>query len=77
MADSDDTWWHGTNYEVLKPIRSEDETKSLYAAFTPSNGIRLTIWNDDLDRLSSFDLTEEQAIFIGEKLIKWGKAGHG
>lgn len=70
-------WWHGTNYEVLEPIIGTGQDESLQAAFTPNNGIRLTIWNDDLDNLASFDLTEEQAKFIGAKLVKWGTAGHG
>ena len=68
-------WWHGTTYEVLEPIMGPCQDESLQATFTPNNGIRLTIWNDDMDGLASFDLTDEQAKFIGAKLIKWGTEG--
>ena len=71
-------WWVGTNYEVLDPILSDDRSESLQATFTPNNGIRLTILNDDIDGyIATFDFSPNQAKFIGAKLIEWGTKGHG
>jgi hypothetical protein len=78
MADSKpDTAKPPSNYEVLEPIMGPGRDESLQATFTANNGIRLTIWNDDMEGLASFDLTADQAKFIGAKLVKWGIAGHG
>lgn len=74
---TDVPWWHGTNYEVLDPISEDGGSAMLQATFTPSNGIRITIENDDIEHLAVFDFTEEQAKMIGAKLIEWSERGHG
>jgi hypothetical protein len=70
----------GSFYEILPEIKNErtyDEW--LTAAFTPNNGIRITIVNrDDVDeinsdKLCSFDFEDDQAEMIGQALVRWAR----
>jgi hypothetical protein len=80
-TDRDQTapWWEGTIYEVLPTIanpRTHDEW--LTAAFTPNNGIRITIVNradpdEDDETLCSFDFNADQAEMIGQALVRWAQ----
>lgn len=64
-------------YETLDKLTSDDGEDTLQASFTPNNGIRIAITNEDIGgELAEFDLEPADAIALGEALIRWAKAGH-
>lgn len=63
-----------TKYEVLPIVRDEVQGAELAASYTPNNGIRIEIFNDDMPDWAVFDLTPVLAAAIGETLIKWATA---
>jgi len=80
-----------SNYEVLDEIVQEDGNSKLAASWTPNSGIRIGIiehFDDDEIELSpagtdgwdiswrEFDLTREQALKLGDALIRWAKDSH-
>lgn len=80
-----------SNYETLPEfVEADDGSAKLHASWTPNNGIRVQIINqfDEQDRTDEhgddgwdtywrvFDFTHEQAITLGEALIRWGKDSH-
>lgn len=63
-------------YEVLEKIQEEhDSNCTLQAAFTPNNGIRISVHNKDADYedFASFDFTNDQAEHIGQALVRWAQ----
>lgn len=66
-------------YEVLPTIKNEaTHDEWLTAMFTPNNGIRITIVNQedldvDIQELCSFDFEDDQAELIGQALIRWAQ----
>lgn len=72
-----DPWWKDSpeGYEVIEPIRDETQAATLTASYTPNNGIRIEIINDDMGPdWACFDLEPELAERIGSALIRWAKA---
>ncbi len=61
-------------YEVLPIIKDATGQCSLSASFTPSNGIRIGIAdeNEDTDWVE-FDFNEDQAEAIGQALVRWSQ----
>lgn len=72
-------------YEKMEDIHSDDGCRTIAASFTPNNGITIRLeeredaevgqppaWDDWIE----FHLDEEDAIALGEALIRWGKTGH-
>ncbi len=61
-------------YEVLPEIEGEDGESVLSASFTPNNGIRVQIANQDLGPdWAVFDFTDDQAEQIGQALVRWAQ----
>ena len=60
-------------YEVLDKITDADGMGTLTAAFTPNNGIRISIVDSEQMILTSFDFTPEQAELIGQALVRWAQ----
>lgn len=62
-------------YEVLAEMHDHDEpTSTLCASFTPNNGIRVQIQDDDLaNDWAVFDLADEQAEMLGHALVRWAQ----
>lgn len=62
-------------YEVLPEIKSEDGDAKLVASFTPNNGIRVGIVNEEIDDgyWREFDFTPDQAETIGQALVRWAQ----
>lgn len=65
----------GWPYEVLPTMRHErdEDSETLSASFTPNNGIRLQIINDDLNpgEYAVFDFSPDEARLIGAALTRW------
>jgi hypothetical protein len=76
-------------YEDLGEMVEESGEAKLHAAYSSNNGIRIEIanWFDERDRqyeqfsddgwdgfLRVFDFTDEQALKLGEALVRWAKA---
>lgn len=74
MADRPETTL-GPFYEVLPEFGDATGNARLMAAFTPSNGIRIGIVNNDLDMAgwAEFDFTEDQAEAVGQALVRWAQ----
>lgn len=59
-------------YEVLDEIQEEYNPEcTLLAAFTPNNGIRIRL--EDEDNYVEFDFTDRQAELIGQALVRWSQ----
>lgn len=64
-----------SEYEVIEPIRDDVQEASISASYTPNNGIRIDIINDDLSwEWAGFNLTPDQAEMFGDALIRWARA---
>ncbi len=61
-------------YEVISDIEGEAEGEVLSASFTPNNGIRVQIRNNEEGpSWAVFDFTDEQAEKIGHALVRWAQ----
>lgn len=61
-------------YEVLPDMTEDAGEATLSASFTPNNGIRVQIQNDDLGPdWAVFDFTKAQAEMVGQALIRWAQ----
>lgn len=70
-------WWkdHPDGYEVIEPIRDDVQEATIAASYTPGNGIRIEIFNDDLGTdWAVFDFEPELAERLGQALIRWATA---
>lgn len=67
------------HYEVMEPLAGEDGESSLVASYTPNNGIRIGIINDDVnpEAWAEFDFSPKQARLIGNALLRWAADNHG
>lgn len=65
-----------SDYEVLPTIRDEAQEATIVASYTPNNGIRIGIINDDAnpDAWAEFDFDDDQAEALGLALIRWAKS---
>jgi hypothetical protein len=73
-------WWKDSpdGYEVLEDIKDETGEETLGASYTPNNGIRVWIANDDIGpECCSFDFSPDQAEFLANALLRWAKARRG
>lgn len=69
------------NYEVLPDMTDEGTFESngdlvtLSASLTPNNGIRIQLLDQESDDQNwrVFDFTPQQAVTLGEALLRWGK----
>ena len=62
-------------YEVLPPLQDEQGEVTLVASFTANNGIRIALLDtESIDQdWREFDFDREQALLIGETLVRWSK----
>ena len=73
-------WWHDSpdGYEVLDEITNGfDENRArLGASYTPNNGIRIGIINDDTNphAWAEYDFSFAEADALGQALIRWAAA---
>lgn len=70
-------WWKNSpeGYEVIKPIRDDAQEATIAASYTPNNGIRIEIINDDMgEDWACFDLNPALAERIGSALVRWAQA---
>jgi len=65
-----------SNYEVLPDIMSDDGKETISASWTPNNGRRIQILNDDMQDWACFNMTKEQAQTLGEALLRWANDDH-
>lgn len=64
-----------SGYETIAPIRDDAQEATIAASYTPNNGIRIEIINDDLSPdWAVFDMTDEDAEKIGAALVRWAAA---
>lgn len=70
-------WWHDSpyGYEVLNEMQNgfEEDRARLVASYTPNNGIRIGIINDDTnpDSWAEYDFSPDEADRLGNALIRW------
>ena len=84
MMDEDEKpWWHNSpdGYEVLKEMQNgfEEDRARLVASYTPNNGIRIGIINDDTnpDAWAEYDFSPDEADRLGNALIRWAGRRRG
>jgi hypothetical protein len=70
-------WWQDSpdGYEVLAEMTSgfEEDRARLTASYTPNNGIRIGIINDDTNphAWAEYDFSREEAERLGNALLRW------
>lgn len=65
------------NYEVLPEMISDDQEETLMASWTANNGRRILIVDKEVsDEAAHFHLNKEQALILGEALMRWGNDDH-
>lgn len=62
-------------YEVLPNFQDKAGEVTLAASFTPNNGIRIGLLDNESDdpNWREFDFDEEQAEIVGQALVRWAQ----
>ena len=62
-------------YESIPAIVDEQGQVTLYATFSPNNGIRIGLLDSESEDPDwrEFDFTEDQAELIGQALVRWAQ----